>query len=114
MAHPWELDNRRVQLQRRLGAYVLAMRRTTSWDGGSLTRRRLELRALAEQCGWKLQLELILKQLERDHGARPGTSDHVTTAAEKQLVERVVLALQLRADAVTDTAAARSPSVPSD
>lgn len=66
-AHPWEVDNADSQLRIRLQAYVRAMARTRKWDGPSLTRRREELRHLADVAGQTDQLERILLALKRQH-----------------------------------------------
>lgn len=79
MTLPWELDDARSQLRRRLGAYLLAMARAERWDGGSLTRRREELRELADRCSMRVHLEVVLKRLEQDHARRPGHRDTVTS-----------------------------------
>ena len=79
VSSPWEQDHAPTQLRRALEAYRLAMARAERWDGGSLTRRRAELRRLADATGQREQVELVLVALEREHAARPGNPSTVTS-----------------------------------
>jgi hypothetical protein len=66
--HPWQVDNPSTQLKIRMRSFLDAMKRTERWDGGSLTRRRDELRTLAERAGMPADtLEGLLTLCEEAH-----------------------------------------------
>ena len=72
MSFPWEVSNASAQLGHAIRGYRAAMTRAEKWNGGSLTRRRQVLRRLADECGKRAELELLLAAMKRQHEESPG------------------------------------------